>query len=165
MKKINTKEKRVWDFPRILLYMIEIFVIILLISFIYFSRSENNGYTGIYSEHVQKEMIKSLITSLKLYNVHEVPYLGITPKIQIYIEEESFVNAYYLEIKEGNVMIKDGETDDEDIIIRTTEEEVLKVINDSNYMAESLDSGKTTVEKISSDLELFTKGYPDIFIE
>ncbi len=166
MKKIVTKEKKVWDVPKILLYLIEIFVVILLVSFIYFSRNGNNDYTGVYSEHAQKGVIKSLITSLKLYSVHEIPYLGTTPKIQIYIKDnESFVNAYYLEIIKGDVMIKDGETAEKDIIIRTTEEEIQKVINDNNYMEESLSSGKTTVEKATSDLELFTKGYPDIFIK
>jgi hypothetical protein len=165
MKEIK-KEKKVLDLPKILLYSLEIFVVILLISFIYFSRNGNDDYTGVYSEHAQKELVKALVTSLKLYDVHEIPYLGTTPKIQIYIgEETSFVNVYYLEIIKGNVMINDGETAEKDIIIRTTEEEMQKVINDNSYMEESLNSGKTVVEKVASDLELFTKGYPDIFIK
>jgi hypothetical protein len=160
------KKKGVLDFPRILLYLLAIFALVFVLSFLYFSTRGNKDYTGVYSENAQKEVVESLITSLKLYNVHEIPYFGITPKMQIYITENTFfVNAYYIEIVKGEVIIKDGEANETDIIIRTTEEEVMKVINDSNYMKESLSSGRTTVEKATSDFVLFTKGYPDIFIK
>ncbi len=160
------KEKRVLDFPRILLYLLEIVVLYFVVSFFYFSMNKNSDYTGVYSEHAQKVMVEALVTSLKLYNVHSIPYLGTTPKIQLYIKENSlFVNSYYLEIIHGEVIIKDGETEDKDIIIRTTEEEVNKIINDSSYMEESINSGRTVVEKATSDVVLFTKGYPDIFLK
>lgn len=159
------KEHKILDLPKILLYILELFALILALSFLYFSVKGNNDYTGVYSEHAQKEVIKSLVTSLKLYNVHEIPYTGITPKIQIYITENThFVNSYYLEIARGSVIIRNGETNDKDIIIKTTEEEVLKTVNNTNYMKESLSSGRTIVEKATSDFVLFTKGYPDIFI-
>ncbi len=160
------KEKKELDVPKILLYILELIVLILIISFIYLSVNGNKDYAGIYSEHAQKQVVESLVTSLKLYQVHEIPYLRITPKIQIYVREDVyFVNAYYLEIIKGEVVIKDGETNEKDIIIRTTKEEILKIVNDSNYIKESLSSGRTVVEKATSDFVLFTKGYPDIFIE
>jgi hypothetical protein len=167
MKEKNSeKEKKIADFPRILLYIVEAIVLLLVLSFVYFSSQENKDYAGVYSEHAQKQVVEALVTSLKLYNVHEVPYLGITPKIQIYIKENTlFVNAYYLEIVKGKVMIKDGEAEEKDIIIRTTEAEVSRIINDSSYMQESLNSGRTTVEKATSEFVLFTKGYPDIFLK
>lgn len=165
-RTIAEKEHKTLDFPKIVLYILILFVSILLISFIFFPVNDNKDYTGVYSEHAQRVVIESLVTSLKLYQVHEIPYLGITPKIQIYIREDLyFVNSYYLEIISGKVMIKDGEAAEKDIIIRTTKEEVEKIINDNNYMKESLSSGKTIVEKATSDFVLFTKGYPDIFIE
>jgi hypothetical protein len=163
---IAEKEDKILDVPRIVIYVLELLVVAVLISFIFLSKAENKDYTGVYSEHVQKAVIESLVTSLELYHVHDVPYLGITPKIQIYIREDAhFVNAYYLEIIKGEVIIKDGETADKDIIIRTTEEEVNKIVLDNNYIKESMSSGRTVVEKATSDLVLFTKGYPDIFIE
>ena len=163
---IAKKEHKTLDFPKIVLYILILFVLILLISFIFPSVNDNKDYIGVYSEHAQKEVIEALVTSLKLYQVHEIPYLGITPKIQIYIREDLyFVNSYYLEIMKGKVMIKDGETAEKDIMIRTTKEEVEKIINDNNYIKDSLSSGRTIVEKATSDFVLFTKGYPDIFIE
>jgi len=159
------KEEKILDLPKILLYSLELFALILAISFLYLSVNSNQDYSGVYSEHAQKEVIKSLVTSLKLYTVHEIPYTGIIPKIQIYITENThFVNSYYLEITRGDVIIRNGETNEKDIIIRTTEEEVLKIVDNGDYMKESLSSGKTIVEKATSDFVLFTKGYPDIFI-
>jgi len=167
MKEIvKEKEDKILDVPRIILDCLIIFVLIFVASFVYLSVKGNDNYTGIYSESVQKEVIKSLVTTLGLYNVHAIPYLGTTPKIQLYIKESTyFVESYYFEISNGEVMIKDGETSERDITIRTTEAEALRMANDTNYTRESWISGRTTVEKATSDFVLFTKGYPDIFIE
>jgi hypothetical protein len=162
----ENKEEKILDLPKIFLYIFEIIVLILLLSYIYFSMIGNKDYTGVYSEHIQKELIKSLFTSLKLQDVHAIPYLGMTPKIQIYIQQgQYFVNSYYLEVIEGNVMINDGVISDKDIIIWTTEEEIQKVIENSEYIKESLISGKTSIEKTASDFVLFSKGYPELFVE
>jgi hypothetical protein len=159
------EEPKIIDLPKILLYALELILLILLISYIYFSMIGNKDYKGIYSEHAQKEVIEALFISLKLQNVHDIPYLGITPKIQLYIREDIyFVNSYYLEIVGGTVMIKEGITQDKDIIIRTTKEEILQIIEDEDYIKESLISGRTNIEKTTSDFVLFSKGYPDLFI-
>ncbi len=166
MKERESSEKKIADLPKILLYIGEGIALLLVLSFIYFSSQGNKDYTGVYSEHSQKQIVEALVTFLKLYNVHEIPYFGITPKIQIYIKENTlFVNAYYLEIIKGQVIIKDGGTADKDIIIRTTEAEVSKIVNDSSYIQESFSTGRTTVEKAASNFVLFTKGYPDIFLK
>jgi len=158
-------EQKVLDLPKIFLYIFEAIVLILLLSYIYFSMSGNKNYSGVYSEHAQKQLIEALFTSLGLEGVHSIPYLGMTPKIQIYIEQSTyFVNSYYLEVIDGSVVIKDGLIQDKDIIIWTTEEEIQKIIADDNYIKESLISGRTSVEKVTSDFVLFSKGYPDIFI-
>jgi len=154
-------EKKEIDVPKLLLSIIEFALIILALAYVYYSRKEPE-ITGIYSEHIQKETIKSLIIALNLQNVHDVPLIGLTPRIQIYIKENShFLNAYYLEITKGNILINDGISNQTDIIIRTTKEEILKAVNNTEYMKESLSLGKTTVQKTTSDFVLFTEGYPD----
>ena len=159
------EEKKVIDLPKILLYFFEIVILALLGSYVYFSMMGNNDYEGVYSDHAQKELIKALFTSLKLQDIHEIPYLKITPKIQIYIQQETFfINSYYLEVKSGEVIIEDGVIQEKDIIIHTTEEEIQKIIEDENYIRESLISGKTNIEKTTSDFILFSKGYPELFI-
>jgi len=162
----NKKEEKVLDLPKIFLYFFEIVVLILLFSYIYFSMSENKDYSGVYSEHAQKELIEALFTSLGLEGIHSIPYLGMNPVIQIYIKQNDyFVNSYYLEVVDGAVIINDGIIKDKDILIWTTEEEIQKIITDENYIKESLISGKTSIEKFTSNFVLFSKGYPDLFIQ
>lgn len=159
------EEKKEIDVPKILLYSLELIAFVLTFFYFYSSRDQPQP-VGIYSENAQKETIKSLMNALKLENVHDIPIVGLTPRIQIYIKEDNyFVNAYYLEITKGNIMINDGISNQTDIIIRTTKEEVLKTINNTNYMKESLSSGRTTVIKSASNFVLFTEGYPDIFLK
>lgn len=110
---------------------------------------------------VEKELVNYGAIILKLYNLHEVPFTGITPKVQIYIDE----NAYYIEITKGNIIIKDGETQKPDIIIRTTHEEIFKMIEDNKYAKESISSGKTSIEQVANKVVLFSKGYLDLYQE
>ena len=158
------EEKKEIDVPKILLYSLELIVFILVVFYIYSSRNPTEPQ-GVYSENAQKETIKSLMNALELQNVHDVPLIGLTPRIQIYIEEQQhFVSSYFLEITKGKVIINDGVSNQTDIIIRTTQEEILNTFNNTNYMKESLSSGKTTVTKITSKFVLYTEGYPDSII-
>jgi hypothetical protein len=156
------EEKKEIDFPKVLLYTLEFIVMIIVISYFYFSRNGTES-TGVYSENAQKETIKTLMYSLNLQNVHEIPYVGLTPKIQIYLEEDSlFIDAYYVEIIKGDAVINNGESKEKDITIKTTSEEISKMATDSNYAKESINSGKTVVKKISNDFILYSKGFPDL---
>jgi len=110
---------------------------------------------------VEKELVNYGAIVLKLYNLHEVPFTGITPKVQIYIDG----NAYYIEITKGNIIIKDGETQKPDIIIRTTHEEIFKIIEDNKYAKESISSGKTSIEQVANKAVLFSKGYLTLYEE
>jgi hypothetical protein len=162
----NYSEKRVLNLPKIFLYIVEIIVVILLVSYVYYSRAGNQEYEGIYSEHSQKKIIEALFTSLKLQDIHEIPYLNLAPIIQIHIEQDKhFVNSYYLKIIKGEVQIKNGITSEKDIIIRTTIEEIEKIMENQDYIKESLISGRTEIEKTASDFVLFSKGYPNLFIK
>ncbi|HTY43780.1 MAG TPA: hypothetical protein VMC80_00875 [Patescibacteria group bacterium] len=162
------KEKRVFDVPKLVLFLIEVFIFILAILFFYYS-AKGRDYTGVYNQEVQQETVKSLIIALQLYNVHEIPFTNITPKMQLYIKENystnsySFVSPYFVEIVNGDIVIKNGETSDSDIIITTTEDEVLRIASNSSYVYDSLASNRTIVQKSTSDFILFAKGYSTIF--
>jgi len=160
-KKNFEQEKKELDIPKIFLYVFEGIVLIIALFYVYESL-QGNKQTGIYSEHVQKDTIRALMIGLELQSVHEVPFSDVTPKIQLYIAENIyFVNSYNIEIVKGDVIINDGETAIKDIIIRTSKEEVMKMIEDNSYAKESYLSGRTVIEKIAEDFVLFSKGYPD----
>ncbi len=107
------------------------------------------------------ELIRYAATLLKLYNLHTTPYTKVTPKIQIDLNQET----YSIEIITGEIIITEGEIQNKDIIIRTTREELLKINENTDYIKESISSGKTTIEKIASDFILFSKGYSVLYPE
>ena len=110
---------------------------------------------------IEKELVTYGAVVLKLYNLHKIPFIGTTPKVQIYVDNKS----YYAEITKGNIIIKDGKANKEDIAIRTTHEEIFKMIEDSSYAGESLSSGKTSIEMVANKFVLFAKGYLTLYNE
>ena len=110
------------------------------------------------SVDIKKELINYGTIVLKLYNLHNIPFTSQTPKIQIDIGDIS----YYLEVINGKIILKDGKAVEPDLKITTTEEELFKIIENSNYAEESLSSGRTTIEPVASDFVLFSKGYLEL---
>jgi hypothetical protein len=108
---------------------------------------------------IQKELISYISVILELYNLHDIPFSSIHPRIQMYIDND----AYYIEVIEGDIIIKEDITQNPDIIIKTTHEEVFKVMEDNTYVEESLNSGKTQIELVASKFILFSKGYLTLY--
>ena len=110
---------------------------------------------NISTEEIEKELVNYASIVLKLYNLHNIPFTSITPKIQIYVEK----NPYLVEITKGVIIIDSKAINNPDIIIRTTYEEVFKIIENEDYAGESVSLGKTTVEAVADKFTLFAKGY------
>ncbi|MEK6913856.1 MAG: hypothetical protein AABW47_04275 [Nanoarchaeota archaeon] len=110
---------------------------------------------------IQKELVNYLSIVLKLYNLHEIPFTSITPKVQVEIDE----NIYYAEISKGNIIIKEGKAEKPDITIKTTNEEVFKIIENKDYAQESIASGNTNIEVTKDYFVLFSKGYLKLYNE
>ncbi|MBI2043122.1 hypothetical protein HYT25_01910 [Candidatus Pacearchaeota archaeon] len=110
---------------------------------------------------IDKDLVRYFSSLLKVYNLHNIPYTSITPKIQIYIED----TAYFEEIIDGEIIINEGERKDKDIIIRTNLEEMAKMIEDSNYLKNSFSSGGSQIETVADKFTLFSKGYLNLYKE
>ena len=108
---------------------------------------------------IEKEMINYATVSTKLYNLHDVPFTSITPKIQFDIGE----NSYNIEVKDGEIILDEGGIKNEDIIIKTTQEEIIKMMEDDSYTKESFSSGNSEVELVANKFVLFSKGYSSIY--
>jgi hypothetical protein len=159
------KEKRELDVPKIILLILEIFALALAASFIFFSIN-GKDYSSLYNQSIEGETIDSLIIALRLYNLHDIPYTTITPKIQLYIEENQYyISAYYFEIVKGALIITDGETKTKDVTLTIKREEITKIIENPKYIKDSVAAGKTKIEKIEGDFVLFTKGYSEWYKE
>lgn len=102
-----------------------------------------------------------ILFSIKSYNLHNPPLSSDTPKIEFYIDND----VYRAEIVKGAINVEKGDIADEDIIIRTTKEEAVKMTQDKKYITQSFNSGKSTIELISGKTELFSKGYLSMYTE
>ena len=68
-----------------------------------------------------------LLVSIKAYNLHNPPLSSSTPKMNIYVDDLT----YNAEIVNGEIKIYIGETNNQDINIRTTKEEAVKMLRSS----------------------------------
>ncbi|MDO8528304.1 MAG: hypothetical protein Q7S06_00215 [Nanoarchaeota archaeon] len=110
---------------------------------------------------IETKLVNYASVVLKLYNLHNIPFTRITPKVQIYIDNA----AYNLEVRKGNIIIEKGEAKNPDIIIRTTTEEIFKMIETNGYAKESISSGRTSIEMVAGKIILFSKGYLTLYNE
>jgi len=110
---------------------------------------------------IERELVNYMGVYLKLYNLHEIPFTSITPKIQVYLEDK----PYLLEIVNGVIIIDDIVSENPDIIIRTAYEEVFKMAENEDYAKESISLEKTKVEIVENNFVLFSKGYLSLYNE
>jgi hypothetical protein len=116
---------------------------------------------GFDAKDIEKELVSYSAVILKIYNLHEIPFFGIRPKIQVVIDNRS----YNIEVRKGNIIIREGTIAKPDITLRTTYEEIFKMIENNNYAFESLESGRTSIEFVANKFILFAKGYLTLYNE
>ena len=96
---------------------------------------------------------------LFLYNLHNIPLTENNPRVQVYLDDV----LYSIEVIKGELYVRNEEIDDPDIIVRTTLDEVVKIIENQEYAKGSFNSGKSSVEIVAGYLELLLKGYAKIY--
>mgnify|MGYP001592428192 CR=1 FL=1 len=106
-----------------------------------------------------EKFVSYLLYAIDADSLHTPPLSSETPKIKFEIENEIFE----AEIIEGRIIVKKAGSSDEDIIIKTSKIEAVKMLRDVNYVQESFKSGKSSVEITAGNAELFAKGYLTIY--
>ena len=106
-----------------------------------------------------KDYVLYLLVSLGVQELHNTPLSSDTPKILVRVNDEVFS----AEVRKGRVSLREREIDDEDIIIWTSREEVVKMLRDKNYIESSFVSGKSGFQLSSGKAELIAKGYLSLY--
>jgi hypothetical protein len=117
------------------------------------------GIQGIDLTKLESSSINYMSVQLYLYNLHNIPLTNNNPRIQVYLENTS----YSIEIIKGEIYVTQKVTKSPDIIIRTTLDEVSKIIENPEYAKDSISSGKSSVEIVANKLVLLLKGYAKIY--
>ena len=151
-------------------------IILILLIFFYFTlfspRNEKlysgdkalvNPISGLSHEEAISQFNESFITYLlyeiKAYNLHNPPLSGDTPKILVFVGDDS----YGAEIDAGSIYVHKGGIEGQDIIIRTSKEESVNMLSNEDYVKESFQNGKSNIELAASKSVLFGKGYLSLY--
>lgn len=117
------------------------------------------GIQGLNLNKLESSSINYMSVKFYLYNLHNILLTNNNPRIQLYLDD----TAYSIEIIKGEIYVEPKIVDKPDIIIRTTLDEVAKMIKNPEYAKGSLNSGKSSIEIVASYPTLFLKGYSKIY--
>jgi hypothetical protein len=124
-----------------------------------------NPASGLSEEQAVQQFNESfvlyLLYQIKANNLHNPPLSESTPKIKFYIDQD----AYSAEVVDGVIFVKKGEMSNVDIIIRTTKQEGVKMLQSSQAVVNSFSSGASDIEMVAGKATLFTKGYLKMYEE
>ncbi len=101
-----------------------------------------------------------------LYNIganklHKSPFGSEDPRLEIVVSDDT----YSAIVTDGNIKVSKSEIEDEDIILKTTKEEAVKMMKDRKYIEESFKSGNSGIELVANKAILFAKGYLGLYDE
>ena len=102
-----------------------------------------------------------LLHSIKAYDLHNPPLSSDYPRIEINVVDE----VYSAVVVKGLINVTRGQIANEDIVIKTTKEEAVKMLRDKNYVTKSFNEGFSTIELVAGKTTLFTKGYLNLYDE
>ena len=102
-----------------------------------------------------------LLASIKAYNLHNIPLSSSYPRMEIDVAGEIF-NA---NVKKGVISVSRGEITNEDVVIRTTKDEAVKMLRDREYVTKSFNDRKSNIDLIADKTTLFAKGYLNMYNE
>lgn len=102
-----------------------------------------------------------LLYSIKAYNLHNPPLSSEQPAIKITLEDE----VYYSLIQNGLIKIYKGDFDKPDIEIVSTKAELIKVLQDREYVKTTFANKASSLNLIADKTTLFSKGYINLYTE
>ena len=153
----------------VLILLMLIVLVIGIIVFVLFFYPKNAPPADLNTINVDKtqvgiEQINLLLYNIKAYELHNPPLSKNTPKIEIIIEDEAFNS----EIINGKIKTVRGVIDNEDIRIKTSKSEFMKILNSDKIKEEMQNSAQNNnleIEMISGKIELASKGYLNVYKE
>jgi len=132
---------------------------------LYSGQTLKNPVTGLNDSQAiavfDESFVHYLLVSIKAYNLHNVPLSSNYPKLEIDVGGDLFSAS----VKKGIISVNRGAVEKEDVIIRTTKEEAVKMMRDKSYVTKSFNDGKSTIELVADKTTLFAKGYLNMYNE
>ena len=106
-----------------------------------------------------EDFVFYLIYNLEAYNLHNPPLSSNYPKIEVAVDNV----IYNVLVIKGAIKVNLGAIKNEDLTIKTTKMEAVKMLRDSNYVKQSFNDKKSSIELVAGKLTLFSKGYLNLY--
>lgn len=165
--------KRGW----VLWVSIALVAVLVVVFFLYFAlfRGDNsavysgmnirNPVLGLSDEEAvlafDESFVFYMLYQMKAYNLHNPPFSSDNPKMGILVDDEVFGAV----VKKGIINVSRNADGKNDVVIKTTKSEAIKMLRDKNYVVESFNGGMSSIELVAGEATLFAKGYLGMYNE
>jgi len=106
-----------------------------------------------------EEFVLFLLYSINVHELRNAPISFEEPRMEILVDDK----IYNARVEKGRVYVGVGEIEREDVIVKTSASEAVKMLRDKNYISSSFRSGGSTMELVAGRAKLFGKGYLSIY--
>ena len=139
----------------------------------YFLIPSKTNYPNTYEPTWTQETLDSLevdagvvgytLAQFQVNDLRKIPLTSNTPKIEVVIDGITYV----VEVESGMILSSEGSTDEEDLRISMTREDVINILDESNNAVEEIQAavneGTISIETIAGKPELLAKGYLGLY--
>ena len=157
-----------WKKVVLIIVLLIVLALAILIFLLFFAPKNqppiNPNAANVDKTQVGINQINLLPYNIKAYGLHNPLLSKNTPKIEILIEDEAFNS----EIIDNRIKTQKEAIDNEDIMIKTSKNEFLKILNSKDIkkaVQESAETGNLDIEMLAGKLELASKGYLNVYKE
>jgi hypothetical protein len=140
---------------------------------VYLLMPSKTNYTSTYEPTWTQESLDSLevdagvvghtLAQFEVNNLRNIPLTKNTPKMEITVDGI----IYVVEIESGQILSSQTSTDEEDLRISMTREDVINILDESNdaiaEIQKAINEGTITVETVAGKPELLAKGYLGLY--
>ena len=171
MNRRSSKRHVIIGIVLVVVLLVAGFLYFALVGFDYSSKYNGYGSSGALVNPVSQlsteeavakfngDFIYYMLFQLEFYNLRSNILTGDKPRVLIYAGDD----FYSAEINKGVINVDKKLIDNPDVIIRTTKLEGVLMLQDSNYIVKSFNSGKSSIELVAGKASLFAKGYLKIY--
>lgn len=110
-------------------------------------------------ERFNEDYVHYFLVLMKAYNLKNTPVSNKLPEFEVVVNDE----IYRVFVISGSISVTKGKTENKDIIIRTTQSEILGALQNPDSLHESFKSGASKIEYVSDRSTLLYKGYDAVF--
>lgn len=121
----------------------------------------NMSNSTVYDVDINEDFISYILNEIGAWKLHKSPFTLKDPVINIKVGDKKFYSTLG-----GSIKTYSGFSDKADLIFYIDKNDLIDAImskNPKEVFSNSVKSGRSSVELLASEVELFSKGYTDLY--